>query len=351
MARRKSNSNESEITDRQAEVLNMVVSGFIHQSQPVSSFYIIENYDVNLSSATIRSVFAALEKKGYLFSPHRSSGRIPTEKAYRYFVDQLPPPAVLLDEDQRVIQAEYLKHEFRLPDILDVTSRILSMLTTYAAVVLGPEPEQAVLKHIELIDMGEDEVLVILVTRSGAVYSRTLFLENRIPGDTLRQISRQLNEMFKGMDLSEIRERLKSSIEGANRYFPLIAKTIAENFDSVSGEEEVFTYGLDNLYRAMAESGEPGRLRDIGELFHHTDFLRGVFKKAISLDDVEVVIEGDRDERLAGLSVISASYKMGEKRIGSLGIVGPNRMDYVRVMSIVEYIRRLTTNMVTRISK
>ncbi|MEQ9366962.1 MAG: heat-inducible transcriptional repressor HrcA [Leptospirales bacterium] len=358
--------DETEITERQGEVLKMVVGGYIEQAQPISSFYIIENYEVGLSSATIRSVFATLERKGYLYSPHRSSGRVPTEKAYRFFVENLDRLGVgLIDEDQRKVQSEYLKHQFRMPEILDVTSKVLSMLTSYAAVVLSPEPEQAVLKHIELIDMGQDEVLVILVTRSGAVYSRSVFLDDRIPGDTLRQISRRLNERFKGMDLAELRTRLhglegregdplrvpRDGAAGEQEYLPMIARTIADNFDPVREKETVYTAGLDQLYSQLASTGRgPKRLYELGELFDSHDFLRGIFKKTTSLDDIDILIQGDVDDRFDGLSIISASYKMGEKNIGSLGVVGPNRMDYVRVMGTVEYIRRLISNMITRIS-
>ena len=356
--------DEKEISERQADILKMVVGGYIEQAQPISSFYIIENYEVGVSSATVRSVFAALERNGFLYSPHRSSGRVPTEKAYRFFVQNLDRVGVgLIDADQRKVQSEYLKHQFRMPEILDVTSKVLSMLTSYAAVVLSPEPEQAVLKHIELIDMGQDEVLVILVTRSGAVYSRSVFLENRIPGDTLRQISRRLNERFKGMDLAKMRSHLHGleSAEpaqlagdgpvGDQLYLPMIARTIADNFDSVREKETVYTAGLDQLYSQLAASGRgPKRLNELGELFDSHDFLRGIFKKATSLDDIDIMIQGDVDERFDGLSIISASYKMGEKNIGSLGVVGPNRMDYVRVMGTVEYIRRLISNMITRIS-
>ena len=350
----------SEITEREGEVLKMVVRGYIEHAQPISSFYIIENHDVGLSSATIRSVFAALERKGYLYSPHRSSGRLPTDRAYRFFVENLAPiSSMLVEDDQRLVQSEYLKHQFRLPEILDVTSRVLSMMTSYAAVVLAPEPEQAVLKHIELIDMGEDEVLVILVTRSGSVYSRSLFLENRIPGDTLRQISRRLNERYKGMDLAELRQRLQSVQEidavssgpAQDAYMPMIARTIAENFTNAQEKGTVYTAGLDHLYTQLSATGRgPERIKELGELFDSHDFLRGIFTKTIGLDDIDVVIQGDQDERFEGLSIVAASYKMGEKRIGSLGVVGPNRMDYVRVMGTVEYIRRLISNMITRIS-
>lgn len=345
---------EHSISPRQGEVLKMVVDAYIRHQMPISSLWITENRDIGLSSATVRSIFADLESKGYLFSPHRSSGRLPTERAYRYFVSHLAHSPVIHEEDQRRIQSEYLKRDFRINEMLDVTSKVLAMLTNYAAVVLGPEPERAALKHIELIDMGGDEVLVILVTRSGEVYSRTVFLETRIPQDAIRLISRQLNEAFKGMDLAEMRNRLRDpmaidSHSEARGYLPMIARTIADNFDSVKGEEELYTSGVDNLYAQLGDR-ERQRLKEMGGLFDSEEFVRGMFKRTIDLDDLDVVIAGDQDDRLAGLSVVYASYKMGDQKIGSLGVVGPNRMDYVRVIGIVEYVRRLISNMITRIS-
>ena len=132
---------------------------------------------------------------------------------------------------------------------------------------------------------------------------------------------------------------------------PMIARTIAENFTNAQEKGTVYTAGLDHLYTQLSATGRgPERIKELGELFDSHDFLRGIFTKTIGLDDIDVVIQGDQDERFEGLSIVAASYKMGEKRIGSLGVVGPNRMDYVRVMGTVEYIRRLISNMITRIS-
>jgi len=340
-----------ELNLRQKEILKLVVSGYIQMSQPVSSLFIARKYRAGLSSATIRSIFSDLEEKGYLFSPHRSAGRVPTEKGYRLYVDQLPERLDLAEEDRRLIQKEYLKREFQLVDILEVNSRILSMLTDYAGVVLSPEPEQSVLKHIELIDMGQDEVLVVLVTRSGTVYSKILSLENRIPADYLQKISRYLNETLKGCDLREIRSRLEEESEGGEmvQYFPMIARTITANFDLVKGEEQLFTSGLDNLYTQVAQ-GQMERIKGLGNLFDTGDPIRSIFKKTLDLDGLVVLINGDRDNRLDNLSIVTGSYKMGEKRIGAIGVIGPNRMDYVRVLSIVEYTRALISNMITKLS-
>ena len=343
-----------ELNQRQADILNLLVQEYIETDHPISSLYLTQKYDLGCSSATVRSVFKHLDENGYVYAPHRSAGRIPTEKAYRYFVAHMESLPELDNQDQVMIQAEYLKHGLQLFDILETTARVLSTLTEYTTVVLGPAPDKSILKHIELIDMGQDELLVILITRSGAVYHRTVFLEDRIPGEYLRQISRRLNEKFKGMDLAEIRDQIQD-ISADNRYIrhylPTIGRAIYENFEAVQGEERFFIHGLDNLFSHLSESPEgQARIQDIGGLLDSRDFLRGMFQRSLDLDSCHILIEGDRDERLQGLSLVTAGYKMGDKKVGALGVIGPNRMNYMRVVSLMEYMRHLMSNMITRIT-
>jgi len=344
-------SNES-MNLRQREILKLVVAGYVRTGQPVSSAYVTENFQIGLSSATVRSIFAELESLGYLYSPHRSAGRIPTEKGYRLFAREMPDLVQLPDDERKLIQEEYLKREFQIHEILSATSRILGMLTDYAGVVLAPEPAKTVVKHIELIDLGQDEILIVLVTRSGTVFNKSMFVEDRIPPDVLHKISRYLNEMFKGCDLLEIRERLRTETDVRNdlfQYFPVIARSIIQNFDAVSHPEMIFTSGVEKLIsRVGSERVESVEM--LGSLYESSNAIRGIFSRSIPMEDILVTIDGDRDARLGGLTVITASYKMGEKRIGSLGVVGPNHMDYIRIVSIVEYIRRLLSGMITRMS-
>ena len=345
-----------EVSVREGEILKLVVSNYISNSSPVSSLYITQNYQIGLSSATVRSVFVDLEQRGFLFSPHRSAGRIPTEKGYRYYTRHMASERMLPEEEQRYIQSEYLKRGFKAEQILDATSKILSSLSNCAGVVIGPAREKTVLKHIELIDMGEEELLIILVTRSGMVYSKTLYLEDRIPAGYLRKISSHLNSVFKGCDLEEVRMRLQEeeipSLGDANeepaRYIPMIARTIAANFASVHGTEEVYKCGIDKFFDVMSQ--ERLRPMELGRLFESEALLKTIFRRTRDLGDLVVYINGDEDKRLAGVSVVSAAYKMGERRIGSLGVVGPNRMDYVHVVSLVDFVSRLISSMLTKIS-
>ena len=342
------------VTAREAEVLTLVVLEYVRGGRPVSSLHLTDSFDLGVSSATVRSALVDLERKGYLYSPHRSAGRIPTEAGYRFYVERLPADQSLDEEDRVLIQKEYLRRGTEPAQILDVTCRLLSMLTNHVGVVIGPEREKTVLKHLELIDMGQDELLIVVVTRSGLVYSKTLHIEDRIPGEYLRRISQYLNSVFKGCDLEEVRTRLADSSgdsEALPDYFPIVARTIAANFESVYGEPEFYTAGLDRLYGQLALERPGDRTNEeLGELLQSGSFLRGLLRPTTELEDVVVVVEGDHDRRLAGLSVVTASYKMGERKMGTLGVIGPNRMDYPRVVSLVSFVSRLTSGMLTRIS-
>ena len=346
---------ESEkLTAREAEILNLVVLEYVREGRPVSSLHLTGSFDVGVSSATVRSVLVDLERKGYLYSPHRSAGRIPTEAGYRFYVERLPSDRHLDEDDRVLIQKEYLRRGTEPAQILDVTCRLLSMLSNHVGVVIGPEREKTVLKHIELIDMGQDELLIVVATRSGLVYSKSLHVEDRIPGEYLRRISQYLNSVFKGCDLEEVRTRLAGSVpdsESLPDYFPVVARTIAANFDSVYGEPEFYTSGLDRLYGQIAPE-RPGERtnEELGDLLQNGSFLRGLMRQTTELEDVVIVVEGDHDRRLSGLSVVTASYKMGERKMGTLGVIGPNRMDYSRVVSLVQFVSRLTSGMLTRIS-
>lgn len=340
------------LTERHKQVLHLVVDCYASKGQPVSSSYLTEQYNLGLSSATIRIIFGELDQLGYLYSPHRSSGRIPTEQGYRFYVQNLAGDRCLKEEDRKFIQSEYLRQDFRIRDVMEATSRILSVLTDYTGVVLGPLPEASVLKHLELIDMGQDEMLVVLVTRSGTVYSKTVFMDQKIAGESLHKISRDLNGILKGRDLYEVKTILNEAANGDHetlRSVSMITKAIADNFDLVKGQEEFYTYGMNNLYEFVSGS-QKARIKELDTVIGSDEAVRGIFKTSATLDDIVVSIDGDTDSRLLGLSAIAASYKMGEKRIGSLGIVGPNRMDYGRVISIIEYLSLLVSNMVTRMS-
>lgn len=341
------------LTEREEEILCLVVEDFIKQGLPVSSLQLVQSYDLNLSSATIRSILAGLSRKGLLFAPHRSAGRIPTEKGYRFFITRMParlPPFDPGHEEQMAIQKEYLRHNFQMEDILEATSKILSMLTNHAGLVVAPAAERTILKHIELIDVGPDEILMVILTRSGTVYTKHITVEHRIPRGYLQQISRYLNEQFQGLDLQDVERQLNQrpvGLEGElHQYAGLLLKTLSAHFSTMGQRNDVYITGLD---RVVEELGSPEI--NVTRIYEMKDIFRGILRRAVDLDDIAVTIEGDRNPALAGLTVLAGSYRMGEKKIGAMGVVGPNRMNYRRVIRVLDYLRIIISGMMTRMNK
>ena len=338
---------------READILLMLVEAYIRNGVPISSFYLVQKRGLKLSSATVRSILANLEEKAYLYSPHRSSGRLPTEKAYRFYIENLLPPSrkYIEEKEERYIQEEYLRYSLDLVEILKTTGRLLSMLTNYAVLVSGPDLKLSVLKHLELVDMGAEEVLVIFVTRVGKVLSAKLFIEERIPEANLRLIARRLNRKYKGMGFAEIHACLKlegeqqaQSDEGA--YDSALVRALARDFDLLVSEQTLLKEGIAHLHSYVEEQV----LQRLYELIQNRCLEQSIWSRVYDKEGLGIRLGSEYDEKLKGISIVSGNYKMGEKNIGLVSVIGPTSMNYSRVVTLVEYIRHLMSRMLTRLS-
>ncbi len=332
---------------RKGEILIRAVDSYIHSAAPISSKYMTQQSGIKLSSATIRSIFSDLAADGYLVSPHCSSGRLPTAKAYRYYVDHLPPLRRPLARERRYVEREYLKRGLNLKDILTTTVHILSILTNNVAVAMSPLPGKKTIKHIELINMGADEVLVVIATRQGTVSSCKIFLEKHISEAALREVSRKINSLCKGLTLQEIRQTL--DFWGGRvdiPHFSMVARTLCRHIKVIENEILMYKEGAEKVYIQIKKEHIPAISR-----FLASDMLQGIVRKTAEQNEMNILIATDDDSHFTGISMVCGSYRMGESTIGSVGVVGPNHMDYWRVMSLVEYVRRLVSNMITKMSR
>ncbi|MCS7205186.1 MAG: heat-inducible transcriptional repressor HrcA [Leptospiraceae bacterium] len=352
--------SEDEFNDildhREKVVLLLLIEDYIDLGVPISSLQLVERHKLKWSSATVRYILSELNEKGYIYAPHRSAGRLPTTKGYRYYIKNLPidlPPYSPSKEKQNIIQREFLSRKFEIPDILESSCKLISILTNYMGIAIPPILEKNILRHIEIIDVGGEEVLMILLTRSGSVYSRLIHLEERVPRNILEQISRFLNENFSGMDIKEIHQLLNSGdvspIGEMYRYASLIMRTLSAHFKTLNEVEDVIIAGIDRFIEELESRGE--HLIDISMLYNLKEVFRNILVQSSELDDIVVSIEGDRNPQLNGLSVITGSYSMGDRKIGAMGVVGPNRMNYKSVIQILEYFRLMISSMITKINR
>ncbi len=340
------------VNGRHSLVLRLLIDGYIQKNLPISSRYITEQPDISFSSATIRSIFSDLESMGYIFSPHRSAGRLPTSKGYCFYADWVLSehspffPNYIKKEDQHFIQKAYLKKTLTVDNVLNTSTKILSILTGHAAIVMGHSPASRVLKHLEFIDMGVDEILILLVTRDGSVFSRKVCSEEHLAESTLRSAARRLNHAFKGKELYHIRKLVQDRLETekeSNIHF--LMRLLIENFDLVMGSETVYQEGTDLLYMQMSER----KIHQLKKLIDEK-ILNQMIHQAVQSGSVGVLIGSEADKELEDISVICGSYKVGESYLGSLSVIGPNRMNYCRVIALVEYVRLLTSKILTRMS-
>jgi heat-inducible transcriptional repressor len=341
------------LSEREELILNAVITSYILKKKPIGSRVLAQTFPFQLSAASIRNVLADLESKGFLFSNHRSSGRIPTVHAYRYYVENLIQMEDINLEEKKIIQEEYLKHELKLDKILQVTSKILSLLSKNASIVLGPGEDLSILKHIELISVTPLEILIIMVTRTGTVFNKTIFTENPVAQDELYKISRFLNKNLKGYDVKDIRDELIPRIKKMQtdiKSLPMIVNKFHEHLNSSVSEPVMYLEGYEK-FNSMFTNSEKESLNSLFEVFDEKTVLREVFTNSISTDGLNTIILDKDNKRMPGLSLITTHFRMGEKKVGAMGVMGPNRMCYYKILPLVSFMSKIVSEMITKLSK
>ena len=343
-----------DLSPRHRVILKALIEEFLEDNKPVGSKTLSEKYDIGLSPASIRNVLADLESMRLLASRHTSGGRVPTEIGFRIYVDQLISLYELTMKEKRRIQEEYLKQQFKLDKILQSTSRILATLTNSAAVVLGPQQELDTVKHIELIHVHGYEVLMIVVMRSGSVINKNIFIDHHLSQESLHNISRYMNQFLKGYDLKEITETIIPDMmirrEGPEEFFQVVEQILLGMMsEQVGSGSDIYIDGFKNLYNSFR--GEESRLECVMSFLEEKQNIRNFFSGYIDQDGIYTIIGRDDDAHMQGVSIILTNYRMGEKRIGCIGIVGPQYMNYAKALPLVKFTSGLVSEMITKISR
>lgn len=341
-----------DLSPRHRLILKALIEEYVAENRPVGSKTLWERYELGISPATIRNVFRDLEELGLIHSKHCSGGRVPTELGYRVYVDNLVILYELTIREKQRIQEEYLKNQLQLEQILLATCRVLSSLSMSAGIVVAPEKSYDTLKHVELIHVSGDEILMIIVTRSGSVIHKKLFLDGNMSQESLYQVSRFLNQNLMGRELEEISGLLEELKKDPNAPIPFhrTVEILKAGFQmEIKDEVEIYIDGLQNLVNQFKEDSDI-QLEKFFSLVEDKPFLRNFFRRYATTDRVTTYIGDKNDIRMSGISIVAASYRMGEKKIGSMGILGPQRMNYNKALPLVEFTSKLVSEMITRLS-
>lgn len=336
-----------ELSVRSRQILEAIVEDYIATAEPVGSSTVARRHALTLSSATVRNVMANLEEMGLLTSPHTSAGRIPTEKAYRFYVDSLVALRQVTREEKKQIIRRCRQAGAGLSSILKETSRTLSSLSNYIGIVVAPSFIADVFRHIEFLRLGTRRVLAILVSGNGTVQNRLIETEEDIPQEDLVRMGNYLNELMQGLTISQVRERIQEEMQSEKvQYDRLMSRALSISQQAVTMEDgEIFVEGQARILD-QPEFSDVRRMQDIFRAFEEKGHLLQLLNRCMTAEGVQIYIGSETPvSRSAGVSLITSRFVSGNNTVGLLGIIGPTRMGYSNVIPIVDYTARLVSRL------
>jgi heat-inducible transcriptional repressor len=342
-------SADEQLSDRAQYLLRVLVESYIREGQPVGSRTLTRDSGLNLSSATVRNVMADLEEYGFVASPHTSAGRVPTDKGYRFFVDTLLKRGNVESIDDAVSELRRRLDDEQARDpkaIVAVASQVLSSITHLAGVVTMPRRPEQSLSQIEFLPLSDNRVLAVMVVNGRDVQNRIVQLERYYTAEELRRAANFLNQQFSGKALSRVRadivEELKQAGERLNQLM-LDAIRVAQQMvseDAQAGPEYVIA-GETNLME-FAELSNVDKLRRLFDAFTAKRDILHLLDQSLRADGVQIFIGHESGYQiLDDFSLVAAPYMLDQQTVGVLGVIGPTRMAYERVIPIVDITARL----------
>lgn len=341
-----------ELGERKRKILQAVVEDYIVNAEPIGSRTIAKHTDVNLSSATVRNEMADLEDLGYLISPHTSAGRVPTDLGYRFYVNELMGKYDTAVSDVIKLRRLFTAGILQFDRLIRQASDIVSNLTSYTAVAVTPELKQSYVKHFELVPIDENSALLVLVTNEGIVKNQLINISGN--EDTLRSLSRILNERLTGLTVEQINlsviNEIRKSLEISPAILMPILEFVHQSISELDGSE-VYVSGRQSIL-SHPEYKDISRARDFLELLDNKEALKHAVDQGEETDDIKIIIGTENEsEKMKGTSIVTAKYMSGGRTVGKLGIFGPTRMDYAKVVKSLGIISKSIDSIIDEIYK
>jgi heat-inducible transcriptional repressor len=334
------------LSERDQKVLEAVITDYIQSGDPVGSRTISKRFGLKVSSATIRNVMADLEELGLLYQPHTSAGRFPTKEGLRLYLDSIMQLKELAQEERALISKAYEHTVGDLSVMMRHACRILSHVCNQVGVVLWPRLATTRLKHIELIRLRPGQILTIFISKTGLVQHNLVAWEEEITQEELDKYARYLNDLLHDLPIAEVRRRILEEMEDEKALFDELftrALQISEQaFQPDPMESDVFIEGQINLLNSP-EFADVERMRHVLAAFEDKSRIVRLLDMTLDASGSFQIILGPESELadLSDISLIAAPYRRGDTSLGVLGVIGPLRMDYSRIIPVVEFTARL----------
>lgn len=342
------------LTERERQVLEAVVRTYVDTAEPAGSRTVSRRFDLGVSPATVRNTMSDLEDKGYLFHPHTSAGRVPTDLAYRFFVDQVIRPGPLSDAERVTLTQELDEAgSSAVERLVRRATSALSVLSFELGLAIAPRLDDAVLEKLDLIQVSSDKILLVVSIQKGVVKTVYIDLPAEVPQDTLVDLTVILNERLAGLTLNEIRRSLPDRLQGsatdedgvAEDLLNIFMQSGSEFFDLGPLDPGELHLGQTSVLASQPEFTSGERLKGLLELTEQRDFLATVLGRRDHGSGLKITIGTENDpEELSEFTLVTSEYRVGGLK-GVIGVIGPTRMPYEKVVTIVDYTSRLVNKM------
>jgi heat-inducible transcriptional repressor len=338
------------LSEREKQILQSLINHYIATAEPVGSRAIAQRYRLGVSPATIRNTMQDLEELGLISQPHTSAGRIPTDRGYRFYVDSMMGKEALTPSEEDQIRREICADYAAVQDILDQTARVLATVSKQLGVTIAPRFDKGVLTGINLIPVADRKVLVVLTVKHGLVRSILLEAESGIDLDQLERTQSVLNERLAGLTLGEITESIGERLKGTSDADPRLIKLFldsADNLLKITDPEQMHLGGTKNIVD-QPEFKDREKLRGLIEVLEERKLLAELVSTKGIKEGITITIgkEIERGE-MQSCSLVTSPYKAG-KVSGTIGIIGPTRMRYSKLTSMVEYAAKLLGDVLSK---
>ncbi|RAP76740.1 heat-inducible transcriptional repressor HrcA [Paenibacillus montanisoli] len=337
------------LTDRQRMILNVIIDDYIRSAEPIGSRSISKRSDVSFSPATIRNEMADLEELGFLEQPHTSAGRIPSIKGYRYYVDHLVRLSQVNEQDRQMLRSFFTEKVSQMEQIIQHAAMILSNLTNYTSIVLGPETMANSLKHFQLIPISDDTAVAIIVTNTGHVENRTISIPEDMSMEEMQQAVNILNSKLIGVPISRLKSKLYTEVgQELGRYADQCERLLGILDEAIVDDDEhrVFLSGTTNML-TQPEFKDVDKVKTVLDLLDETPTIKQMFSTLPSGIQVRIGTENTH-EAINNCSLITATYSAQGKQLGTIGILGPTRMDYGKVISLLDLLSKDMAKLLAR---
>jgi heat-inducible transcriptional repressor len=337
---------EEALSERAQLLLKALIESYIRDGQPVGSRTLSRDSGLSLSSATIRNVMADLEELGFVVSPHTSAGRIPTDKGYRLFVDSLLKLKPLQSEEIDDIERRLRNDASNGRTLVQTVSQMLSSVTQMAGLVTLPNPHYVALSQIEFIGLSENRALAIMVMNNREVENRVVQLERAYSSEELRRAANYLNEAFAGRSLPEVRasllKQLQETRQTMNQLMQDAIQMAQKVFEAPGGERVEYVIAGETNLMGFAELSNIDRLRRLFEAFNEKHDMLRLLDNCLRAQGIQIFIGHESGYQiLDDISLVTAPYMLDNQVVGVLGVIGPTRMAYERVIPIVDVTAKL----------